>query len=199
MTPAIVLAAGASTRMGRPKALLPAGDRTFIHTILRTLRDGGVSDALVVVRPGQDEVIAEVDASGFGRAVLNVRADEGQLSSLITGLAAIDHPLVVAALVTLVDVPLIAASTIRLLLARAAVSSAPIVRAVHRGRHGHPVIFKRHVFEALRQADPGIGAKAVVRAAGVEDVEVDDPFVVEDVDTPEDYERIRGRLRRMNH
>jgi len=198
MTPAIVLAAGASTRMGRPKALLRAGDRTFIHRILGTLREGGVSDVVVVVRPGHDAVIAEVDASGFGRAVPNVRADEGQLSSLIAGLDAIDQPLVVAALVTLVDVPFIAASTIRLLLARAAVCAAPIVRAVHRGRHGHPVIFKRDLFEALRQADPGVGAKAVVRAAGVEDVEVDDPFVVEDVDTPEDYERIQWRLR-MSH
>ena len=193
MTPAIVLAAGASTRMGRPKALLEARDRTFIRTILHALRDAGVPEAVVVVRPGQPLVIQEVDASGFGRALVNPRADEGQLSSLLTGLDAIDRPGVEAALVTLVDVPLIGAPAIRALLARAAASGAPILRAVHGGAHGHPVIFKRRLFDALRTADPLVGAKAVVRAAGVEDVEVDDAGVVEDVDTPADYARLFGK------
>jgi molybdenum cofactor cytidylyltransferase len=193
MTVAIVLAAGASTRMGSPKALLRAGDRTFIRTILDTLREAGVPDAVVVVRAGQDGVAAEVAAAGFGRTVVNSRAVEGQLSSLLAGLNAIDRPGVDAALVTLVDVPLATAGGIRLLLARAASSPAPILRAVHRGEHGHPVIFKRRVFEDLRAADPARGAKAVVRAAGVEDVETGDPGVVDDIDTPEDYARLLGK------
>jgi molybdenum cofactor cytidylyltransferase len=193
MTPAIVLAAGASTRMGRPKALLEAGERTFIRTILNALRDGGIPEAVVVVRPGQPLVIQEVEASGFGRAVVNPRADEGQLSSLLAGLEAVDRPGVAAVLVTLVDVPIIRAATIRVLLARAAASESPILRAVHGGVHGHPVIFKRRLFDALRTADPAVGAKAVVRAAGVEDVEVDDAGVVEDVDTPADYARLFGK------
>ena len=95
-------------------------------------------------------------------------------------------------LVTLVDVPLIGAASVRLLLARAAVSSAPVIRAAHQGRHGHPVIFKRPLFAALRGADPAAGAKAVVRAVAVEDVETGDPGVVEDVDIPEDYARLFG-------
>jgi len=175
MTPAIVLAAGASSRMGRPKALLPAGDRTFIRTILDCLREGGIADAVVIVRPGQDALTAAVEASGFGRAVENPRADEGQLSSLIIGLDAIDRPGVDAVLVTLVDVPLIGAASVRLLLDRAAVSDAPVLRAVHQGRHGHPVIFKRVLFDPLRRADPATGAKAVVRSVPVEDVETGDP------------------------
>lgn len=193
MTPAIVLAAGASRRMGRPKALLEAGDRTFIRTILHALRDAGVPEAVVVVRPGQPLVIREIEASGFGRAVINTQADEGQLSSLLTGLDAIDRPGVEAVIVTLVDVPLIGTAAIRALLARAAASKAPILRAVHGGAHGHPVIFTRRLFDALRAADPLVGAKAVVRAAGVEDVEVDDAGVVEDVDTPADYTRLFGK------
>ena len=197
MTVAIVLAAGASTRMGSPKALLRAGERTFIRTILDTLREplkknGG--DPLGVVRAEQDGVAAEVAAAGFGRTVVNARADEGQLSSLLAGLNAIDRPGVDAALVTLVDVPLATAGGIRLLLERAASSPAPILRAVHRGEHGHPVIFKRRIFDALRAADPAQGAKAVVRAAEVEDVETGDPGVVHDIDTPEDYARLLGKL-----
>ncbi len=198
MTPAIVLSAGASTRMGRPKALLAAGDRTFIRRILDTLRAAGVPEAVVVVRAGQEQVIVEVEASGFGRTVLNPRAEEGQLSSLIAGLDAIDRPGVDGVLVTLVDVPLIGAAAVRTLLERAAASAAPVVRAVHQGRHGHPVIFKRQLFDALRRADPAAGAKAVVRAVQVEDVETGDPGVVEDVDTPEEYARLFGERGSVN-
>jgi molybdenum cofactor cytidylyltransferase len=68
----------------------------------------------------------------------------------------------------------------------------PIVRATYRGRHGHPVIFSRTVFDSIRHADPAIGAKAVVRAhvQDVIDVDVDDPGVVLDVDNPEDYAKL---------
>ena len=193
MTPAIVLAAGASTRMGRPKALLRIGDRTFVRAILDTLRDGGIAETVVVVRPGDAPLVAEVEAAGYGRTVINPRADEGQLTSLVAGLDAIDGPVVDAALVTLVDVPLITAETVRRLVTHTAASAAPIVRAVHRGRHGHPVIFKRTLFDALRRADPAVGAKAVVRAHAVEDVEVPDAGVAEDIDTPDDFARSTGR------
>jgi molybdenum cofactor cytidylyltransferase len=190
MIPAILLAAGASTRMGRPKALLQAGDRTFVRAILDSLRDAGVPRAVVVIRAGDAAIEKEIAAAAFGRAVINPRAEEGQLTSLIAGLDAVDAPDVAAALVTLVDVPLVTSETIRTLCARAARSTAAVIRAVHRGRHGHPVIFKRELFDALRRADPGVGAKQVVRAAAIEDVEVEDPGVAEDVDTPADYARV---------
>jgi CTP:molybdopterin cytidylyltransferase MocA len=190
MIPAIVLAAGASSRMGSPKALLRTGDRTFVRAILETLRSAGVADAVVVIRSGQPEVIAEIAAAGFGRHVLNPRPDDGQLSSLLAGLDAIDRDGVEGTLVTLVDVPLIGADAVRTLVARAHASNAAILRAVHDGRHGHPVLFKRAVFDALRSADPAIGAKAVLREHGVENVETGDPAVIEDVDTPEDYRRL---------
>lgn len=175
--------------MGRPKALLQVGGRTFVRRILETLRDGGIDEIAVVLRPEHMAEKAEV-AAGAGRIVENSRADEGQLSSLIAGLDAVDYPGVEAVLVTLVDVPLIQSSTIHVLVDRARRSPAPIVRASFRGHHGHPVVFKRQVFNALRTADPAVGAKAVLRAFAVEDVDVDDPFVVEDVDTPDDYARL---------
>ena len=194
MVPAIVLAAGASTRMGTPKALLRVGEETFIGRILRVLREAGVPTAVVVARRGQETLAAAVAAACFGRIVENPRADEGQLSSLITGLDAIDRPGVDAALVTLVDVPGISTSVVSALLERTRTSSAAVIRAVHEGRHGHPVIFRRVLFERLRQADPAVGAKAVVRSVVVDDVEVEEPGITQDVDTPADYERLRGTL-----
>jgi molybdenum cofactor cytidylyltransferase len=187
--PAVVLAAGASSRMGRPKALLQADGRTFVRRILDALREGGTDDVVVVIRPGAAEVAREVSA-GLGRAVENPDPDRGQLSSLLVGLDLVDSPEVDAVLVTLVDVPLVAAPTIAALRARTRVSPAPIVRAAYRGVHGHPVVFTRAVFAALRAADPAAGARAVMRAYAIDDVEVDDPAVVRDVDTPADYERL---------
>ena len=190
MIPAIVLAAGASTRMGRPKPLLPIGGRTFVRRILDALHEGGVAEAVVVVRPRAAGVVEEIGLAQFGRPVENPDPDRGQLSSLLAGLDAVDRPGVDAVLMTLVDVPLVRPPTIAALLARAPAATAPILRVAHHGRHGHPVIFTRAVFDALRAADPAVGAKAVLRTHAVEDVEVDDPGVFADVDTPGDYERL---------
>jgi CTP:molybdopterin cytidylyltransferase MocA len=188
--PAIILAAGASSRMGQPKALLRAGDRTFVRCVLDALRGGGIDDAVVIVRPAADEIVREVERGGFGRTVTNPDPGRGQLSSLVAGLDAIDGVDVRAALVTLVDVPLVRASTISTLLARARSTDRPIVRAVCGGRHGHPVVFARSLFAELRAADPETGAKSVVRLHDVDDVELGDPGVLRDVDTPADYARL---------
>lgn len=194
MIPAIVLAAGASRRMGRAKALLTVGDRTFVRAILDTLREGGIEDAVVVVRPDDAAIESEVAQAGFGRIAVNPRAEAGQLTSLLAGLDAVEavDRDVAGVLVTLVDVPLVRAATVRTLCRRAPVSSAAVVRAAYRGRHGHPVIFKREVFAALRRADPAVGAKEVIRRVSVEDVDAGDPGVAEDVDTPGDYRRVIG-------
>jgi CTP:molybdopterin cytidylyltransferase MocA len=197
LIPGLVLAAGRSIRMGRPKALLPAGaaDVTFVRRIVEVLLSGGVADVLVVGRPDDEALRAEVDRIGAHVGfVENASAESGQLSSLQAGLAVADRPGVRAVLVTPVDQPSVEATTVAALLAAWTSSQAPIVRATYRGRHGHPVIFSRAVFDDLRHADPAVGAKQVVRAheAATVDVDVDDPGVVLDVDVPGDYERLYG-------
>jgi molybdenum cofactor cytidylyltransferase len=199
MIPAIVLAAGRSSRMGRAKATLPIDDRgdTFLTRIVRTFHNAGVDDVVVVVGHEAQAIVNAFQPSGLqARFVVNEQYDRGQLSSLLTGLAVIDRPGTVGALVTLVDVPLVSASTVRTVLDTYRRTHAPIVRPTSGARHGHPLLIDRSVFAELRAADPESGAKAIVRAHAslLGDVRVDDEGAYLDVDTPEEYKRlISGR------
>jgi len=193
MIPGIVLAAGKSSRMGRPKALLTLEDgETFLRRIVRTLADGGVSEIVVVVGADANAIRASIESASIPvRVAENPSFELGQLSSLLEGLRSIDRPGVSAALMTLIDVPLVLPETVRALLREYAAGSALIVRPASRGRHGHPVIFDRALFDELRRADPREGAKQVVHAhAGqILDVHLDDEGAFTDIDTPEDYAR----------
>ena len=193
----IVLAAGASSRMGRPKALLPLGEETFLSRVCRTLAEGGVDDVVVIAGPEAAEVERTLAGAAVrARVVENARRDQGQLTSLQAGLAVADRPGVDAVLVHLVDVPLVAPRTVRAVVDAFRRTQAPIVRPSVEGRHGHPVLFGRPIFDELRAADPALGAKVVVRAHAADalDVAVDDAGACQDIDTPDDYERLIGPL-----
>jgi nicotine blue oxidoreductase len=194
MIPGIVLAAGNSSRMGRTKALLAVGDGdTFLSRVVRTLQDGGVGEILVVVGADAASIRSSVNAASLlVRVVDNPDYEKGQLSSLVKGLDAVDRPGVTAALVTLIDVPLVAPATVRTLVRTFQSGSSLIVRPASRGRHGHPVIFDRALFDEFRRADPAQGAKQVVRAHAGEilDVEMADEGAFADIDTPEEYARL---------
>src|SRR5437763_358532 len=119
MVPAIVLAAGRSTRMGRAKALLMLDRETFLSRVVRTLRDAHVDDVVVVLGHEPDAIVADCERRALNvRFAINRDYDAGRLTSLLTGLRVIDRPGVAAALVTLVDVPLVTASTVRAVLER---------------------------------------------------------------------------------
>ena len=197
--PAIVLAAGKSTRMGRPKATLPldSGD-TFLTRIVRTFVDAGVEDVVIVIGHDADAIVAsfaQADAvASRARFVDNPDYELGQLSSLAAGLKVVDKPGVAAVLMTLVDVPLVSVQTVRAVLERYRQTHAPIVRPVRGDEHGHPVLIDRQLFDQLRHADPTTGAKPIIRAnvSPAGDVVVDDEGAFADADTPEDYERLRA-------
>ena len=197
--PAIVLAAGRSSRMGRAKASLPAGDGdTFLARITRTFLAAGVDDVIVVVGYDADAIASTFSESGLpARFVVNPGYDGGQLSSLLAGLAVVDRPGVAAVLVTLVDVPLVSASTVRAVIDSYRRTQAPIVRPTAGDRHGHPLLIDRSLFAALRAADPSTGAKPIVRAhaSAAGDVAIDDEGAFTDIDTEEDYWRTIGGRR----
>jgi len=194
--PAIVLAAGRSTRMGRAKPTLPLeGGDTFLTRIVRTFLDAGVDDIVVVVGHEADAVVASVAETGLpARFAVNRNYDRGQLSSLQTGLALADRPGVNALLVTLVDVPFVSAATVRAVIAHYHSTGAPIVRPTSGERHGHPLLIDRSLFAALRAGDAVEGAKPIVRAhaSPLGDLPIDDEGAFVDIDTPEDYDTHAG-------
>lgn len=195
MIRAIILAAGQSTRMGRPKAGLrvAAGGPTFAAAIVATLQAAGLTDIIVVAGAHPVEVAEAVRGLEGVRVVHHPGWPAGQLSSLVAGLDAVDAPELDAVLVTLVDIPLVRRETVEVLLRAWRESRAPIVRPAVGARHGHPVIFDRVTFGALRAAPMQVGAKAVIAAwqAQVLDVPTDDPGVLVDVDTPHEYDALR--------
>jgi molybdenum cofactor cytidylyltransferase len=188
--------------MGRLKATLPIDDRdTFVTRIIRTFHEAMVADVTVVLGYEASVISVAVGRSGLSpRFVVNAGFDDGQFSSLLVGLNAIDRPGVEAMFLTLVDAPLFSAATVRAVVDRYHATRALIVRPVSGGDHGHPVLIDRLLFDALRQGDPAIGAKQIVRGnVSIEgDVEVDDDGAFMDIDTPDEYDKALSWLRQRN-
>jgi molybdenum cofactor cytidylyltransferase len=191
---ALVLAAGASSRMGRPKGALPlnADGETVIRRVVRVLLDAGLVRVVVVTgaHPEVARSLAPLDARVS--LVHHPGWAEGQLSSLQCGLDALQHggP-IQGALMTLVDVPLVRTETVRRLVTVWQETGAPIVRPTDGVRHGHPVLFDRRALAALSAADPSQGAKPVIRSFETQlvNVAVEDEGAFFDIDTPDDYAR----------
>jgi len=193
----VILAAGASTRMGSPKALLTTPDgRPFVAAIVRALLAADVRDIVVVTGFDHDSVVQAIQRDRPAiqpRFARNPDPARGQLSSLWTGMDTAVHADTAALMVTLVDVPLFDPATVKRVVEEWKRTRAPVVRPAIGSRHGHPVIFDRVVFGELRGAPLEHGAKTVVRAHSHEviDVPVTDEGCLVDVDTPQDYEAMR--------
>ncbi len=184
----LVLAAGRSSRMGEPKALLELEGRTFLQACVETLAAGGCGSVTAVVA-SPDAAFA---ARSAGAAIAQGRPDGEQIDSLRGGLEELDSQ-VAAALVLPVDHPRVRPATVAALLAAWDRDPGAIVRPVHDGRPGHPTLFPRTTWPALGDASLPDGARTVVESERVVDVAVDDPGVLIDIDTPDDLQRERGR------
>jgi molybdenum cofactor cytidylyltransferase len=190
----LILAGGASSRMGSPKALLPAGSESFVDRLISVF--GETCDSTwVVLGHDAERIRSAVRRAGEARFVVNPHPEHGQSSSLACGLRAIGDG-ADAVMFTPVDYPSIQAATIRAL--RAAMESAadrPLLAIPrHDGRRGHPVCVSRALIPEFLALPPDGAARDVIRRHGAEVfyVEVDDPGILRDIDTPEDYRRIVG-------
>jgi len=188
---AILLAAGKSRRMGSCKQLLPLGESTVIVRCLDALAAGGAGEIVVVVSEEGQEV-AEAVRYFPASFVINTVVDGDMASSVRTGRDA----LTTAASGVIVfpgDYPLVSANTIARLIAGHAASPDSIIIPCHGGRRGHPLLFPRTILDELAN---DIILRDLVRRdpQRIQLLDVADPGVLHDMDTPEDYQRIRSMI-----
>jgi len=185
---ALVLCAGRSARMGRPKALLPFQGGTFLSVILDRLRALGLP-FMAVVR-GPDLLLPEEVLAGLP-VLVNPDPETGPIGSIQAGLkaGARGFPWLLA---VPVDHPAVTLETLQALVRAAEAGGGHLWVPSHRGRRGHPVVFSQACYEDLMSVPPGEGARWVVarhRNLRVE-VPVEDPGVLRNVDTPQEYRQL---------
>lgn len=182
---AVILAAGASVRMGRPKALLTVDKETFVNRAVRLARKAVPGPRVVVCAPGADEVRAAVDddAAIF---VENEQWEKGIGTSVARGIQALEALDVVGAAILVIDQPKLEAAHLETLVLTFREGSDPVATS-YGGRPGVPAVFGRKWFEALRRLDGDRGAREILEGAAATVIEPE--LELADVDTPEDYER----------
>lgn len=185
----ILLAAGESRRMGYPKPLLEIDGKTFIEKIVATML--AVVPRLVIVLGAHAERIRPaIPHDSRIEIAVNPDYSRGQLSSLKIGLGAIQADSA-GVIVHLADHPMVLAESFRAIVDSYERTAKPIVIARSGRRRGHPVLFDRSVFAELQSAPEGEGARHVVNAhaSRLEYVDLDDPGINLDLDTPADLAR----------
>lgn len=185
---AILLAAGKSRRMGCCKQLLPLAGTTVIGRCLDALVQGGASEIVVVVSPDGDEVAKA--ALAYPVKLVTNSSDEGDMASSVRAGRTVVPVEASGVIIALCDYPLVQPATVTRLLESHLAEPHRIVIPVHGGRRGHPVLLPRPVLEELQGS---LTLKDLVRLdpSRLLGIEVDDPGVLIDMDTPEDYRRVR--------
>lgn len=191
---AVILAAGESKRMGQPKQLLPWGDSTVLGQTIRHVQAATVHEIMVVSGYEAEKVEAIATAAGVV-AVHNAHYATGEmLSSLQTGVRhLLTSPLADAILVMLADQPMVTAATLDELLAAYWRGEGDLVAPVYNGRRGNPVLIGRRYFAELLALPPGEAPRALLQRHPSDLVlcPVSTDAVVQDLDSPEVYERLR--------
>lgn len=182
----LILAAGESSRMGSPKALLEFRSETFLDRLIRCL-SAQCSPVVVVVGHTPEVIRAGARSAADAVFVLNPQYQLGQFSSLQCGLRAIARE-AEGVIFTPVDHPNIEARTVTELIECGAAIAIP----QYLGRHGHPVLFSRALIPEFLALAPDSDARMVFRshASEIRYVDVADPGILDDIDDPEAYRRL---------
>ena len=193
----IILGAGASSRMGQPKLLLPWNGTTIIGHLIRQWQALDAAQITVVCRPNDEPISAELDRLGFPREnrILNPQPERGMFSSIQ---CAARWPGWQSGLtswaIVLGDQPHLRSETLQNLLAFHARHSIAICQPSHEGHAGHPVLLRRSAFELLKNTTAQT-LKTFLKQNDTSIVKcpVTDPGLALDLDTPEDYKRLTSK------
>lgn len=185
---AVILAAGASTRMGHAKQLLPIAGQPMVRRMAEAVCAAGLDQVIVVVGARAGAVAQALEGQPV-ELVVNDAWQGGMSTSVRAGIGAL-RPEIGAVLLVLADQPDLGPELLQKLVARYRSSGAPIVAPYHGGRRGNPVLFDRALFAELEAVEGDRGGRGVVAChqAELERVQVDDSAAVSDIDTLQDYE-----------
>lgn len=189
MFAAVVLAAGEARRMGRNKLLLEVAGRPILDWVLDAIDASAVDEVIVVLGHRPEELRPLVEAHG-ATVVLNPDYDEGMVFSFKAGLRRVSAD---GAFLVLGDqIGLKPVLLNRMASVMEADPEALIVSPAHRGRRGHPVLFRRSLFPEILGLGPGETVRDVVfRHEAAHRLVEGDPWCLLDIDTPEDLEKAR--------
>ncbi|MCK4658447.1 MAG: nucleotidyltransferase family protein [Phycisphaerae bacterium] len=192
---AIIPAAGQSTRMGRCKQLMPMGEGAMLECVIETALHGEIDGLCVVTSSMVDEELALSEDPRFIVAINDDGASE-MLDSIRMGMAVLKHRCQVAGgdgyLVCPGDMPRVTAEDVCTVTHAFRKHAGDIVIAAHGGTRGHPMVFPASLAgEVERIGDGGLKVLIEHHADSVRLVECDSSGVIEDLDTPEDYNRLK--------
>jgi len=193
-TTAIVLAAGASERMGEFKPLMMLGGMTVLERIIRLFQSAGVNRIHVVVGHRAAELAPLADRWG-ARSIVNGRFAEGMFSSVVAGVSSLDEA-TESFFVLPVDIPLVRPATLRDLLQAVPTGGEIICHPTFAARRGHPPLIGGHHLHSILEwrEEGGLGALLMRLEPHAVEVPVVDEFIHQDMDRPEDYRRLADRI-----
>jgi molybdenum cofactor cytidylyltransferase len=187
---AVVLAAGASRRMGTPKQLLRIGGETILERTLSSVRASGAAEIVLVLGHAAESVEKEISTEQV-RVVRNPDYQQGMGTSLRAGLAAVRTD-ASAALIILADQPFVRPETLDRLITCHQESKSQIIIPMYQGFRGNPVLLDRSVFEEVKGLNGDVGCRAIFgdHTEGICKLPVDDAGILVDIDSRSDFETL---------
>jgi molybdenum cofactor cytidylyltransferase len=186
---AMILAAGESKRMGRPKLLLPYGEKTIIETIVETVVSSNVENTLIILGSDGEKIEEKIKNSPV-KIVYNRDFRSGMLSSVQCGFKAVPEE-TRAVLVVLGDQPKISADVINKLIDAYKSTGKGIVLPVYKKERGHPVLIDVKYGEEVENLSPEVGLRGTVynHPEDILEVDIETPSIFQDIDDESDYKR----------
>lgn len=185
----IVLAAGESKRMREPKLLLPYGKMTVIETVIKSILRSKIKNILVIVGSNKEKMEEKIKKLPVKIAV-NPNFKEGMLSSIQKGFKSLPSK-AQAAVVCLGDQPSVPSDVIDKIVNTYKETGKGIIVPVYKGRRGHPVLIDLRYRAEVKNLTPDVGLRALLseHSDDIQEIEVNTPNILKDIDTPDEYKR----------